>query len=76
MVDNAPASDATRDLVRRFPEVRYVRERRPGLSVARNTGLRRSTGSIVAFTDDDAEPHPAWAAHVAQTLGPTRACSR
>ena len=48
VVDNAPTSDATRHLVRRYPEVRYVRERRPGLSIARNTGLRRSSGSIVS----------------------------
>jgi GT2 family glycosyltransferase len=35
-------------------------EERPGLSGARNTGVRHATGGIVAFLDDDALPDPAW----------------
>jgi GT2 family glycosyltransferase len=35
-------------------------EERPGLSGARNTGVRHATGAIVAFLDDDALPDPAW----------------
>ena len=68
VVDNAPSDDATRKVVDTFPGVRYVIERRPGLSIARNTGVRRSTGAIVAFTDDDGAPHPTWTAQVARAL--------
>jgi glycosyltransferase involved in cell wall biosynthesis len=60
VVDNAPTSDATRRLVTRIPGVRYVREPRPGLDIARNTGLAAATTDFVAYTDDDAEPHPDW----------------
>lgn len=61
VVDNAPSDDATRELVTgRFPRVRYLREPRPGLSVARNTALEQARGRIVAFTDDDAAVDPGW----------------
>lgn len=49
LVDNAPSSDATREAVlREFgadPRIRYVRELRPGLSCARNRGLREATAT-------------------------------
>jgi glycosyltransferase involved in cell wall biosynthesis len=32
----------------------------PGVVAAMNLGLSHSTGDIVAFTDDDAAPHPDW----------------
>lgn len=60
VVDNAPADDATRSLVAQMPGIQYVLEPRPGLSVARNTGIRHSTGDIIAFTDDDVVIHPDW----------------
>jgi len=60
VVDNASATDATARCVARFPGVRYVREGRPGLDRARNAGVKASSGAIIAFTDDDAEVHPAW----------------
>jgi GT2 family glycosyltransferase len=60
VVDNAPTTDATRQVVERFPGIRYVREDRPGLDVARNRALREARGEVVAFTDDDALPDPGW----------------
>jgi glycosyltransferase involved in cell wall biosynthesis len=60
VVDNAPSSDATRELVDQMVGIRYVVERRPGLDVARNTGIARSSGQFIAFTDDDAVVHPRW----------------
>ncbi|MEG5067311.1 glycosyltransferase [Microcoleus sp. B3-A4] len=68
VVDNAPSSDATQQLVAKIPEVKYVLEPRPGLSVARNTGIRHSTGNIIAFTDDDVIVHSDWVARIAQSF--------
>jgi GT2 family glycosyltransferase len=60
VVDSASRDDAPRETVRRWPAVRYVREERPGLDVARNRALREARGEVVAFTDDDAAPDPGW----------------
>ncbi len=60
MIDNNPVTNATREVVRRFPNVRYHRENQPGLSAARNAALQHATGDIVAFTDDDVCVHPGW----------------
>ena len=40
--------------------VSVVRERRPGLSAARNAGLAEATGDIIAYTDDDVEVDSNW----------------
>jgi GT2 family glycosyltransferase len=40
-----------------------------GLSYARNAGLERATGEIVAYLDDDAYPDPDWLHYVASALG-------
>ncbi len=60
VVDNSPATAATRAVVDRFPGVQYAPEARPGLSVARNTGLRKTTGDVIAFTDDDVVVERDW----------------
>ena len=60
VVDNAPSSDATRDLVKQMPGIKYILEPKPGLDVARNAGIANSSGDIIAFTDDDVKIHPQW----------------
>jgi GT2 family glycosyltransferase len=60
VVDNAPRTDTTRTLVQHYRTVRYVLEPRPGLSVARNAGIRHASGNLIAFTDDDVAVHPSW----------------
>lgn len=60
VVDNCPSNNDTQELVALYPFVRYVREPRPGLNIARNTAIREATGEIVAFTDDDAVPDTGW----------------
>ena len=64
VVDNAASDDSTRDVVSSFaeldPRFRYVQEREPGLSRARNRGLAAATGEIVAFVDDDVRVPPQW----------------
>jgi GT2 family glycosyltransferase len=45
-----------------FPDVVCIpNEEAQGLSGARNTGVRRATGDVVAFLDDDAAAAPDWA---------------
>ncbi|MEA5604521.1 glycosyltransferase family 2 protein [Nostoc sp. UHCC 0252] len=68
VVDNAPNSDATRQLVTQTSGIKYVLEPRPGLSMARNTGICSSVGSIIAFTDDDVVVHPNWIAQLQQSF--------
>jgi glucosyl-dolichyl phosphate glucuronosyltransferase len=41
-------------------QVRCLREGRPGLAVARNTGVRQARGSILLFTDDDVRFPANW----------------
>jgi GT2 family glycosyltransferase len=41
-------------------------EPKPGLDVARNTGIRNSRGQIVAFADDDVTVHPDWLVRLAE----------
>ena len=69
VVDNAPADDRTRELVdelaRDDPRVRYTCEPRPGLSRARNYGLKQARYDLVAFTDDDTIVDPGWPAALA-----------
>jgi glycosyltransferase involved in cell wall biosynthesis len=57
VVDDA-SSDRTEPVVRGFddPRIRYVaHETNQGVSAARNTGIARSRGDIVAFQDSDDE---------------------
>lgn len=64
VVDNAPRNDETHDCFIRMagddPRFRYVTEPAPGLSRARNRGLRECTAKIVAFTDDDVQVDRWW----------------
>jgi GT2 family glycosyltransferase/SAM-dependent methyltransferase len=60
VVDNSPSTDGCRAAVGSRAEVTYVAEPHPGLSRARNTGIRAARGDIIAFTDDDTVVHRDW----------------
>lgn len=64
IVDNAPSTSDTRDFIEQtyhdMPQVRYIREDRPGVSWARNRGMMVARGEILAFTDDDVVVDPYW----------------
>ncbi|MEJ7827789.1 MAG: glycosyltransferase [Segetibacter sp.] len=60
VVDNAPDDKSTKDIVNRFPSVRYIREERKGLDIARNTGTLHASHNIVAYTDDDVLVSKNW----------------
>lgn len=72
VIDNAPASDATRRVVQQFPRVRYICEPVRGLNAARNRALREARGEVVAFTDDDAAPEPEWLGSLLKNFGDPR----
>jgi glycosyltransferase involved in cell wall biosynthesis len=80
VVDNN-SSDATRQVVRQARQqipapVTYVLERCPGLSQARNSGLRRARGDIIVFTDDDMIVPESWLMEILSIfeLKPAPAC--
>ena len=68
IVDNDPSFGNTRELVeaKEFPKFRYTSEPRPGLSWARNTGVRAASNEIIAFLDDDDEPDENWLRGIAR----------
>lgn len=62
VVDNAPLTTGTRDLVEReyAGRVAYVHEPVPGLAAAHNRGVAATDSPVVAFTDDDVVADPRW----------------
>lgn len=72
------STDGTADLVRRWIREARLGEvplrlvdagDRPGIPYARNCGIRRSTGRVVAFCDADDEVTPGWVAALARAVG-------
>lgn len=68
VVDNAPTTTATKDLVEQYSQVRYVCEPRPGLDWARNRAIMEAKGEIVAYTDDDVLVDRGWVRALAQVF--------
>ncbi|MBV9848919.1 MAG: glycosyltransferase family 2 protein [Armatimonadetes bacterium] len=76
IVVDASADDRTLRVVQDFPGVLYLRNDNGfgRMTASRNIGLKRATGSIIAFLDDDAFAHPGWlaglrAAYTDDTVG-------
>jgi glucosyl-dolichyl phosphate glucuronosyltransferase len=68
VVDSAshpPCAPIVARFARRIPLLRYCYESAPGLSRARNRGLRETSCDLVAFIDDDAAVTPDWARRLA-----------
>ena len=71
VVDNAPATGATAEVVRsaaRRGPVSYLKEPKAGLSFARNAAVAAAPGEILAWIDDDEYADPNWLAEVARAL--------
>lgn len=57
--DSTPAAVEEFARASRAPAI-YIHEDRQGLSFARNAGIAKSRGRIIAFTDDDVTPAANW----------------
>jgi GT2 family glycosyltransferase len=72
VVDNAPATDATRQLIAELDAagmpVAYAREDAPGSASARNRGLALVDTELVAMTDDDTLVDEFWLCEVARAF--------
>lgn len=67
VVDDA-STDATPELLARFPQIRLVRHpHNRGIPTARNSGMNAAHGDIVAYIDDDTVADPEW---LAQLIAP------
>ena len=73
VVDNGSTDDtaaiAGRKPARGSFRITVVREPRPGLSCARNAGIRQATGEIIAFTDDDCQAQADWITSLVRAFG-------
>jgi glycosyltransferase involved in cell wall biosynthesis len=67
LVVDGDSSDCTRKIVEEYPFL-FVEEEGKGLNAARNTGIKWSTGEIVAFTDGDCVVPPDWARAIARNF--------
>ncbi|NYJ74195.1 glycosyltransferase family 2 protein [Allobranchiibius huperziae] len=70
VVDNAPVTDATREVVRALGDerIRLVTEPAPGVSRARNAGVAAARHELIAFTDDDVVTDPLWLTGLARAF--------
>jgi len=59
MVDNN-SQDCSREIIRRYPDITYLKQNKQGSYAARNKGILHAKGKIIAFTDADCEPSVDW----------------
>jgi glycosyltransferase involved in cell wall biosynthesis len=67
IVVDGNSTDKTREIVKKYP-VKLIIEKRRGLNVARNTGIRCSKGEIIAFTDADCVVPKNWVTKIAENF--------
>ena len=66
-IDNN-STDASAELVRRYPEVQLLAESAPGAYAARNRGVAAARGRILVFTDPDCVADPRWLATIEREM--------
>lgn len=59
---------AVKSLMKVHSNLRYFRQKQSGPAAARNLGITRTKGKIVAFTDDDCQPAKDWLTKIDQAL--------
>ena len=70
LVNNAPTSlsPQTLEVVSQYDYLTVVNETKPGLSNARNTGIKNSSASWLAFLDDDAKVPSTYVKQIFQII--------
>lgn len=68
VVDNAPVDETTKQVVARYPGMRYVREPAPGLDRARTRAIQEARGQVIAYTDDDVSVDAGWVKAIARAF--------
>lgn len=71
-VDNG-SRDRSVEIVRRYPQLILLYEQKPGPYAARNKGLGRARGALIAFTDADCAPSRDWLTRMCDGLTRTGA---
>lgn len=74
VVDNGSATPPA-EMVARHPNVRLLREARPGPGPARNTGVGAAVGDVLAFIDADCRAHSNWLQSLLETLQSSPPCT-
>lgn len=72
VVDNGSTDDTAARIATLLEEcdlpLSYIYEPTPGVSAARNAGIRAARYDILAFTDDDCRVDPAWLSAIQQSF--------
>ena len=75
VVNNHPDDTVPADFI--IPEgVTILREKKSGSYAARNTGLKKSIGVILGFTDSDCIPSPEWIESAVSYFNAHKHCNR
>jgi cellulose synthase/poly-beta-1,6-N-acetylglucosamine synthase-like glycosyltransferase len=67
IVVDGNSTDKTRDIVKQYP-VKLINEKRKGLNLARNVGIKNGNGEIVAFTDADCIVPSDWITKIVENF--------
>ena len=67
IVVDGHSTDGTKEIVSHYP-VKLLTEEKPGVNAARNTGIKNSTGEIIAFTDHDCVIPKDWVKKMVENL--------
>lgn len=71
VVDNGSVRSARQlveEMRNNIPNLHYLYSNEPGLSIARNLGIKKSTGKYIAFLDDDAVACREWLAAIVDSF--------
>jgi len=71
MIDNN-STDLSVEIVRHYPLIHLLSEKKQGAYAARNRGIRQARGEIIAFTDSDCAVAPDWLQNIAKAMNHPR----
>ena len=74
VVINDGSTDCTSEVVRGFANVQLMEQDNCGRAVARNRGVGKSSGKVIAFTDADCVPAPDWLERLVSRLANNPRC--